>query len=457
MIRIASGQGYWGDWGQAPALQIKGGPIDYLVMDYLAEVTLSIMHKQKRKNPEAGFAADFVNDIGPLLPDILEKNVRVIASAGGVNPRACARALIARAESMGLKGLKVGVVLGDDILGRVRGEESGEGPTAGAPDLRSMDPDQPALEKILPTLSSANVYFGAWPIAEALGRGANIVVTGRCTDPGLTLAPILHEFKVAPDDWDALAFGTVIGHILECGAQASGGNFLGDWRAVPNMDRLGFPIAEIEAPGRAVITKHAGLGGLVSSAVVKEQLLYEIGDPKNYITPDVVADFTTIRLKDLGPDRVEVAGVRGTPQPPTLKVSATYDGGFMVTGQITYCWPEAAEKARAAGELLRKRVENKIGKDKIDRWNLETVGLNACHGPIAAGSEPDEVVLRIAAHSWDEKACNELGKELAPLVLTGPPGATGFAGGRPKASAVLAFWSGLIPREQVAPVVEVIG
>lgn len=450
MIRIASGQGYWGDWGQAPALQIRGGPIDYLVMDYLAEVTISIMHKQRRRDPNAGFATDFVNDIGPLLPEIMAKNVKVIASAGGVNPRACARALLAKAAELGLTGLKVGIVEGDDILARVRGEEGTEPVT-----LASSDADQPALADILPKVSSANVYFGAWPIAEALGKGAQIVVTGRCTDPGLTLGPIIHEFNLKEDDWDALAFGTVVGHILECGAQASGGNFMGDWRAIKNGENLGFPIGEIHSPGRAVITKHEGLGGLVSSAVVKEQLLYEIGDPVNYMGPDVIADFTTIQLRDEAPGRVEVTGIKGKPAPPTLKVSSTYEGGYIVTGQITYCWPEAVEKARVAGELIRKRSEKTTG-GKIDRWNIEIVGYNACHGALAEGSRPDEVVLRVAAHSYDKAACDAVGRELAPMVLTGPPGATGFAGGRPRGSEALAFWSGLIPREQVAAKVEVL-
>ncbi len=450
MIRIASGQGYWGDWPQAPGLQIKSGPIDCIIMDYLAEVTLSIMHKQKRKDPNAGFAGDFITDIGPLLPDIMAKKVKVIASAGGVNPRACARALLAKADEFGLKGLKVGIVEGDDILHRVA--------AGNASDLKLMplESDGPALGEILPTLSSANVYFGARPIVEALRKGAQIVVTGRCTDTGLSLAPMIHAFNIAEEDWDALALGTVVGHLLECGAQASGGNYLGDWRAIPHAEKIGFPIAEVHSRDRAVITKHESLGGLIAQPVLKEQLVYEIGDPRNYLTPDCIADFTTISLRDAGKNRVEVSGVKGRPAPSTLKVSCTYENGWMVTGQITYCWPEAAAKARAAGKLIRKRTEEHLG-NKIERWNIETVGYNSCHGSLIPGNlDPPEVTLRVTARSQDRAACDWVGRELVPMVLTGPPGATGFAGGRPRASQVLAYWSGLVAREQVTPQVELV-
>lgn len=450
MIRIASGQGYWGDWPQAPALQVRSGPIDYMVMDYLAEVTMSIMHKQRQRDPNAGYATDFVSDIGALLPEIMDKNIKVIASAGGVNPRACARALLAKAEEKGLRGLKVGIVEGDDILGRLNGEGS-------KLDLRPLEKDGPALDEVMPRMTSANVYLGARPVVEALRRGAQIVVTGRVTDTGLSLAPMIHEFDIAEDDWDALALGTIIGHIMECGAQASGGNFLGDWRAIPNPERIGFPIAEIHSRDRAVITKHESLGGIVNAATVKEQLMYEIGDPRSYLTPDCVADFTTIRLKEIGKDRVEIGGVRGRPAPETLKVSCVYDDGWKVTGQITYVWPEAKAKALAAGELIKRRVEQVVDAKKFAEWRIEAVGADACHGALVADApEPQEVTLRVSARSMDRAACDYVGRELVPLVLTGPPGATGFAGGRPRASSIAAYWSGLISRDQVKPVVEVL-
>jgi len=451
MIRIASGQGYWGDWPQAAALQIRSGPIDYMVMDYLAEVTMSIMHKQRKRDPErGGFAADFIDDIGPLLPEIVAKNIRIIASAGGVNPRACARAMLAKAKDLGVAHLRVGIVEGDDIL------EDLTGASGRRLDLKALDDDAPPLDQIRAKLTSANVYLGAFPIAEALRQGAQIVVTGRCTDPALSLGPIINEFKISESDYDALAFGTVIGHLLECGAQASGGNFMGDWRSVPQPERFGFPIGEVESSARAVITKHASLGGLVTPAVLKEQLCYEIGNPRAYLTPDVTADFTTIRLKEIGKDRVEVAGIKGTPPPSTLKVSCVYEAGWKLSGQITYCWPEAYAKACAAGELLRRRVENKLG-NVFDEWRIETIGANACHGALAGHPESaEEVTLRISVRGQDRAAVDYVGRELAPLVLTGPPGATGFAGGRPRASEVAAFWSGAIDRKLVTPKVEVL-
>jgi hypothetical protein len=451
MIRIAAGQGYWGDWPQAAGLQVRSGPIDYMVMDYLAEVTMSIMHKQKKRDPEhSGFATDFIEDIGALLPEIMAKNIRVIASAGGVNPRACARAMLSKARELGVQGLRVGIVEGDDILDELKDASSRQ------LQLTALDDDAPSLDRIREKLTSANVYLGAFPIADALRKGAQIVVTGRCTDPSLSLGPIIHQFNIAPTDYDALAFGTVIGHILECGAQASGGNFMGDWRAVPAMTQIGFPIGEMDSADHAVITKHATLGGLVTPAVVKEQLCYEIGDPRAYLTPDVTADFTSIRLKDIGKDRVEVTGVRGSAPPPTFKVSCVYEAGWKVSGQITYCWPEAFAKARAAGDLLRQRVENRLGK-VFDEWSIETIGANACHAGLVEHPEAaEEVTLRVSVRGQNRAAVDYVGREFAPLVLTGPPGATGFAGGRPHASEVAAYWSGAIAREKVQPKVEVL-
>jgi len=459
LIRIASGQAFWGDWPRAPELQVRSGPIDYLVLDYLAEVTVAILDKQQRRDAEAGYARDFVSDIGELLPEIAERGIRVVASAGGVNPRGCAEALLEKAEELGVEGLRVGVVDGADVTERVKtlAAEGENPPESSAPfDLRPLSADEPSFGEIASRISSAHAYLGARPIVRALDAGAQVVVTGRCTDAALALAPFIHEFDVAPDDWNALALGTVVGHILECGAHASGGNFLGDWRGVEGAEEIGFPIAEMEGPDRAVITKHESLGGLVSAATVKEQLLYEIGDPRAYMTPDCAADFTSIELSDLGSDRVEISGVRGAPAPETLKVTCVYEAGWKVSGQITYCWPEALEKARAAGELVRKRAEAKLGPGgPFDEWLVELVGSDACFGPLGdPDPDPDEVVLRVSARSEDRTACDYLGRELVGLILTGPPGATGYAAGRPRASRVNGIWSGLVPREQVEARVE---
>jgi hypothetical protein len=380
----------------------------------------------------------------------MERGVRVISSAGGAAPRACAEALLVRARELGVSGLRVAVVEGADVFARL-GDPVGSGIG-----MRPLDADGPSLQEIGPALTSAHVYLGAQPIVEALREGAHVVVTGRCTDSALALAPIAYEFDVAPDDWDALALGIVVGHVLECGAQSTGGNYLEDWRAVPSPETIGFPIAELEGPDSAVITKHASLGGLVSAASVKEQLLYEIGDPRAYVTPDCVADFTTIELEDLGGDRVALRGVRGRPAPDTLKVSCVYSAGWKVTGQITYCWPEARAKAEAAGRLVRKRTEAVTG-EPFEAVLAECVGADACFGPLGSGAEPDEVVLRVSARSTDREACERLGREIVGLILTGPPGATGYSAGRPRPSEVVGIWSGLVPREHVEPHVEVLG
>jgi len=450
MIRIAAAQAFWGDWPQAPALQVRSGPIDYLILDYLAEVTVAILQKQKARDASMGYARDFVTDVSALLPELMERDVKVISSAGGIAPRACAEALLATAAELGVSELRVAVIEGDDIFDRL-GTPVGSGL-----DLRALDADGPSLEEIGPRLTSAHTYLGAQPIVQALREGAHVVVTGRCTDSALALAPVIHEFDVAPDDWDALALGTVVGHVLECGAQSTGGNYLEDWRAVPSPETIGFPIAELEGPDRAVITKHHALGGLVTAGSVKEQLLYEIGDPRAYVTPDCIADFTSIELRDEGGDRVSISGVRGLPAPETLKVSCVYSAGWKVTGQITYCWPEALAKAQAAGELVRRRTEAALGRP-FEAYLAEYVGAGALFGPLGGARDADEVVLRVSARSPDREACDRLGRELVGLILTGPPGATGYAAGRPRPSEVNNIWSGLVPRGQVRPRVEILG
>ena len=457
-MRIAAGSAFWGDWPQALALQVRSGPIDYLVLDYLAEVTTVILDRLRRRDTAAGYAHDFVTDLGELLPEIVDRGIRVIASAGGVNPRACAEALLQRAKGVGVSSLRVGVVEGSDVFDLLSAEAGSEG--CNSADIVPLDPDGPALADVLGRVTSAHAYLGADPIVQALDLGAQVVVTGRTTDASLTLAPILHEFEVARDDWDARALGTVVGHVLECGAQASGGNFLGDWRSVPDPARIGFPIAELASPRRAIITKHESLGGLVSPATVKEQLVYEIGDPCSYATADCITDFTTIQLRDEAPNRVEIRGVRGKPAPQRLKVTCVYAAGWKVSGELTYAWPEALAKARAAGWLVRKRAEACVGP-AFDEWLVEHVGAGALFGVLdrsegAEAAEPDEVVLRVSARSHDRRACDWLGRELVGLVLTGPPGATGYAGGRPRAKEVSGIWSCLLPGAWVRPRVEIL-
>jgi hypothetical protein len=446
-IRIASGQGFWGDLRTAPVDQVRKGPIDYLVMDYLAEVTMSIMQKQKLKDPSLGYAKDLVPLIGEILPDIIQKNIRVITNGGGVNPIACREAIYSIARERGIKGLRIGVVSGDDLL----------------PDLdrlvddgvmfANMETGEP-FASIRSRIVSANAYLGAEPIVQALARGAQIIITGRTTDTGLTLAPMIHEFGWSADDWDRIAAGTVAGHILECGAQSTGGNFLGDWKSVPDLAHVGFPIAEAYPDGRVVITKHEKTGGLVSEATIKEQLLYEIGDPRTYITPDGIADFTSIQLKHAGTNRVEVSGVRGRPATEFLKVSMAYHDGYTAFGTLTYAWPEAVEKARKAEEILRTRLEDH--GYVFDEIRAEILGYNSCLGPNAPlMQEMNEVVLRVGVRGKDREAIEGFSREIAPLVLTGPPSVTGFAGGRPRPSDVMAYWPALIPKTCVTPIVDV--
>lgn len=448
-IRIASGQGFWGDLLDAPVRQVEGGQIDYLMLDYLAEVTMSIMQKQRARDPRAGYARDFVPLMREILPACVERDIRVTANAGGVNPRGCAEAVRDVARELGLGGrLKLGIVTGDDIMGDL------DDLLARGVELRNMDTNEP-LSAVRERVQSANVYLGAQPMVEALDGGARVVITGRATDTGLTLAPLIHEFGWRADDWDKLAAGTIAGHIIECGAQASGGNCQFEWESIPDLANVGFPIVEASADGTFVVTKHEGTGGRVNIPSIKEQLVYEMGDPHDYITPDCVADFTTVRLEDAGRDRVHVHGIAGKPATEFFKVSISYSAGFKAVGTLVYSWPQAYEKARAADKILRARLD-RLGL-KFDQILTEFVGASATHGALAGEPSADapEVQLRVGVRGADRAAVERFTKEIAPLVLTGPPGVTGFAGGRPKVEEIVAYWPALIPKTEITPRVEV--
>ena len=449
-VRIAAGQGFWGDLPEAPVRQVEGGPIDYLMLDYLAEVTMSIMQKQRSRDPSAGYAKDFVPLMKQILPTCVERNIRVTANAGGVNVEGCASAVKDVARELGLGGkLRIGIVTGDDIMPKLD-ELLGRGI-----ELRNMDTGA-ALSTVRDRIQSANVYLGAGPMLKALNGGAQIVITGRATDTGLTLAPLMHEFGWAADDWNKVAAGTIAGHIIECGAQCSGGNCQYEWRSIPNLADVGFPIVEASSDGTFVITKHERTGGWVTIPSVKEQLVYEMGDPHSYITPDCVADFTTVRLEYEGRDRVRVYGIAGGPATDTYKVSISYSAGYKAVGTLVYSWPDAYDKARAADRILRTRLD-RLGL-KFDQILTEFVGANATHGPLAGEPSPDlpEVQLRVGVRSEDRKAVERFTKEIAPLVLTGPPGVTGFAGGRPKVEEIVAYWPALIPKAEITPIVDVL-
>jgi hypothetical protein len=448
-VRVAAGQGFWGDWLEAPRRQAEGGPIDYLMLDYLAEVTMSILQKQKERDANAGYARDFISAVESVLDAVVSRGVKVIANAGGVNPRACANALLALADRKLVRGkLRLGVVSGDDLLPRLD-ELLAQGHA-----LANMDTGAP-LSAVRDRVMAANAYIGSAPIVEALAAGANIVVTGRSTDTALTMAPLRFEFGWESSDWNRLAAGIVAGHIIECGAQCSGGNLLLDWEKVPDLANVGYPIVDASPDGAFEIVKHPGTGGVISVPSVTEQLVYEMGDPKSYITPDVVADFTTIQLEQAGENRVRVSGIEGRPPTDKLKVSIAYRAGFKAVGTLVYAWPDALAKARRADQVLRDRL-TMLGLT-FDAVNTEFVGVSATHGELAGEPrDTPEVQLRIGVRSEDERSVERFTRELAPLVLNGPPSVTGFAGGRPKVEEIVAYWPALIDKRAVQTSVDVI-
>lgn len=442
-IRIASGQGFWGDLPNAPIDQVKNGPIDYLVMDYLAEVTMSIMQKQKMRNENYGYARDFVEVIEAVLPEINENGIKVISNAGGVNPEACKDAILQVISDKGYEDIKVAVVDGDDILSNV------DSLINDGHSLKNMETGEP-IQTVKDQLLSANVYFGCKPVVEALKKGADIVITGRVTDTGLTLAPMVHEFNWSFDDYDKMSAGTIAGHIIECGGQVSGGNFT-DWETVEDFVNIGFPIIEATPSGEFYVTKHDNTGGLISEMTVKEQLMYEIGDPTEYITPDVIADFSSVHLEQAGKDRVKVYGIKGRPETTTYKISASYNDGYKISSTLVYSWPDALKKAQKAGEILKGRAD-KLGL-AFDEYRVEYVGVNGnSEKPITKEDlqeEHNEVQMRVSASGPSKEDLNRLGREFAPLILTGPSGVTGFAGGRPKASGIVAYWPALLDKSAV--------
>ena len=449
LVRVAAGQGFWGDWLEAPRRQVEGGEIDYLMLDYLAEVTMSILQKQKERDPKLGYARDFIGAIESIISSIAERGVRVVANAGGVNPPACADAVRAVAQKAGFGNrVRVGVVTGDDLLPRL------DELLAAGHELRNMDTGE-ALESVRDRVLSANAYIGSVPIVEALDRGANIVITGRSTDTALTMAPLRYEFGWGADEWNKLAAGIIAGHIIECGAQCSGGNCLYDWRNIPDLADVGYPIVDAHPDGTFEVTKHPGTGGRISVPSVTEQLVYEMGDPHSYITPDVIADFTTIQLAQAGPDRVRVSGIQGRPATDKLKVSIAYRSGFKAVGTLVYAWPDALDKARKADEVLRARLDH-LGL-RFEQILTEFVGVSATHGPLATdGQNAPEVQMRIGVRSADRSTVERFTREIAPLVLNGPPTVTGFAGGRPKVEEIVAYWPALVDKSVVQTKVELL-
>ncbi len=440
-ILIANGQGFWGDSILGPIRLVREGPLDYLALDYLAEVTMSIMQKLKSRNPKAGYATDFITMLERILPDITQKGIKVIANAGGVNPVACMEATLELARAQGHKGLKVGVIQGDDILEQIP-ELMADGEA-----FSNMDDGRP-LSEVVDRISSANVYIGAAPVAECLAKGADIVIGGRITDPALVAGPLMHEFGWGAEEFDKLAAATIAGHIIECGAQCTGGNFSA-WREVKDMVRIGYPVIEAHKDASFYVTKHDNTGGLVDRRTVISQLLYEMGDPDNYLTPDCTANFASAQIAEDGKDRVKVDGIKGAPPPETYKVSISYHNGYKATGQLTVSGPDAVEKARLCADIVFGRLETDGVSFTEDEKLIEILGSGVCHEGINKVEDPAEVILRLGVKHQDKAKVNRFGMEIVPLVTSGPPGVTGFAGGRPKAQDIISYWPALLHRDKV--------
>ena len=445
-IRIANGQGFWGDSVDAPVNLINYGDIDYLTLDYLAEVTMSIMQRQKIKNPEkGGYATDFIDLIDNNIHNILNNNIKIIANAGGVNPDACKRRLLEIAKQNNLN-LKVAVVKGDDIYHNINDFiEKGE-------DFRNLYTGE-SISVIKNSIYSANVYIDSFSVAEALKTGADIVLCGRISDPGLVVAPCIYEFGWSREDFDKLASATVAGHIVECGAQCTGGNF-SKWMDINSLHNIGYPIASVNEDGSFDISKPENTGGMVNKFTVSEQILYELGDPQFYISPDVCVDFTSFTLNEVSDNVVAVNGVKGFSPTDTYKVSISYFDGYKASGQLTISAPHALEKAEKSAEIIWKNLN--MLNIRYDKTLTEFLGLSSCHKSLAVMPDiVNEIVLRLGVKSHDSKAVLRFTKELAPLITSGPPGITGFAEGRPRVREVVAYWPALISKSLIDTRVEV--
>jgi len=435
-LRIGNAGGYWGDDPTALYRQVNGGRLDYITMDFLAEVTMSIMQKQRSHDPALGYARDFIPMLESVLPKVLKDKTKIITNAGGVNPEACAAAIAASAKKLGLAP-KISVVYGDDILDKL-----GELQKKGC-EFSNMENGQ-KFEEVASRIEAANVYFGAAPVVAALQDNPDIIITGRVTDTGITLAAMIHEFGWDMGDWDRLASGIVAGHIIECGCQSTGGNFT-DWRQVETWDNIGYPIVEVHPDGTFIVTKHPNTGGLVSVDTVREQLFYEMGNPVAYLTPDVVADFATINVRQDGPDRVRVSGVKGYEPTPLYKVSMAYTDGFKCIGSIAISGPEARAKAETFARIFWTRV----GGD-FTETSTEYFGWNACHRSLGSNDDGAEIILRLGARSSDAGKLKTFAKAIPALILGGPPGVC-VLGGVPKPADVVSYWPALMPKSAVRP------
>jgi hypothetical protein len=446
-VRIAGGLGFYGDSWRPIRASIERGNVQYVASDHLAELTLAILQKDRQRDPNLGYTRDLVPMLADLLPLAMPRGVKFILNAGGLNPMAAREVLLGALKKFGLK-LQIGIVLGDSVLERLD-----ELQAAGI-SLAHMDTGED-IASVRERLLFASAYLGARPLVEALDAGADIVLTGRVADAALFLAPMVHELGWRWDDWDKLAQGMVVGHLLECSGQATGGNFGGDWRAIPDLAHIGYPIAEVWENGDAVISKAPGTGGRVNFDTLREQLLYEVHDPAHYLTPDVDVAMTTLQLEEIGPDAVRVTGASGRSAPEMLKIVAGYEDGVMGQAMIGYAWPDALAKAQLAAQIIQQQMAE-TGL-KAEEVLIEYLGYNSIHGPLADPTYVDglnEVYLRIAVRCADKKEAAKLGRLIPPLGLSGPP-FIGGVGGMMEPRGLLGIWPTLAPRSSIEEYVRV--
>lgn len=440
-VRIGAAQGFYGDTIEPAVATAKDGDVQYLCFDALAELTMSILTKDKQKDPNLGYTKDTTLNMKALLPFVKAKGMKILTNAGGVNPVAARDEVVRIAEELGIEGLKIAVVTGDNVIDRI------DALRAEGVSLEHMETGE-SIDEVKDKLLFANAYLGAQPIVDALQEGADVVITGRTTDTAQFLAPLVYEFGWGDEQWDQLAGGVFMGHLLECSAQSTGGNFSGEWWKIEGFDRIGYPIAEVSENGEFTVSKVESRGGLVTVDTVKEQMLYEIHDPSAYITPDVIVDLTEVRLENAASNKVKVTGMKGKPRPDSLKMVAGYENGYMGQVIVGYSWPDALEKARKANDIVRKQMQ-RYGWT-YDEIRTDYLGYDSLHGPLAEEprEELNEVYLRMAVRAKTKKEAGRISRLFPPLNLDGPPSMGGFIGNVPPRK-LIGMWSSLIPRQMI--------
>ncbi|OZI10778.1 hypothetical protein CEW92_15220 [Bacillaceae bacterium SAS-127] len=446
-VRVGAAQGFYGDSIDGAMANAKYGQVDYLAFDCLAELTMAILAKDKEKDPNAGFTRDIGPAMKALLPYIKEKNIKILTNAGGLNPEAAQTAVLQAAQQLGMSDVKVAVVQGDDLLPHL-GDFLQEGIH-----FQDLATDAPFTESLHEKLMFANAYIGARPLVDALKQGADIVISGRTTDTAQFLAPLIYEFGWSEEEWDRLASGVFMGHLLECSAQSTGGNFNGEWQEIEGFEKIGYPIAEVYENGDFIVSKIEQCGGLVNKETVKEQMLYEIHDPSAYVTPDVIMDITHVQLEEVGLNQVKVTGVKGKEKPNDLKVVMGYENGYMGQVLFGYSWPDALKKAKIADQIIRKQLESK--EIRLDEVRTDYIGYNSLHGPLSSDVDEsiNEIYLRMVVKTTDKRKIDSFRRLFPPLALNGPP-SMAYMGNLPTRQ-LIGMWSSLIPREKVENMIQI--